>query len=66
MNSRRKTTESVIDQWDNLSKTIGEDVPITATDVQGALADQIISTLRSDLLKEIERTDWMYNEHSYT
>lgn len=56
----------MIDQWENLSKTIGEDVPITATDVQGALADQIISTLRSDLLKEIERTDWMYNEHSYT
>jgi hypothetical protein len=58
----------VIDQWESLSKTIaeGQGEPTTATEVQGALADQIISTLRSDLLKEIERTDWMYNEHSYT
>jgi hypothetical protein len=66
MHSRRKTSDSVIDQWATLAKTVTEDEPISDTKARGVLADQIISTLRTDLLKEIERTDWMYNDHSYT
>lgn len=61
---RRKTNDALIDQWTSLASKI-DDIT-TEQEAKESLSDQIINSLRTDLLKEIEKTDWMYNNHSYT
>lgn len=61
---RRKANDTLIDQWTSQAAKI--DDPTSEQEVQDSLADQVITTLRADLLKEIDKTDWMYNDQSYT
>jgi hypothetical protein len=39
---------------------------MSAKEAQEVIANTIVSTLRSELLKEIDKTNWMYNDRSYT
>lgn len=62
---RRKsnTNDSTIDHWTTLSTKL-DDI-ITIEEAQEEINNTIITTLRTELLKELDKTAWMYNDHSY-
>lgn len=62
---RRKsnTSDTVIENWTTLATKI--DDLVTIEEIQEELNENIVNTLRTELLKELDRTAWMYNDHSY-
>lgn len=61
---RKSNIDSTIENWVSLSSKI-DDI-ITIEEAQNDISDSIITTLRTELLKELDKTSWMYNDYSYT
>ena len=61
---RKSNVDTTIENWMTLSNKI-DDI-LTINEAQEEISDHIISTLRTELLKELEKTSWMYNDYSYT